>query len=1004
MRHLLRLVLYSILWGLTALAGRAQSPSPYCVTNLGGQSCRFTQIRILGTALNPYQSGYCRPLSASGQQYSVYPVTNGYTAALVPGATYQVRIGLNQRTSASLWLDANGNGVFEPSEWQLITNLSPATLGSPVTISWTVPPTARLGRTRLRVRAGAAAATDACTLFTNADTRDFTVTLVPAGSTSAAPYCDAPYQTGSTDYEYIDAVVLTGTALNNPTGVPLNSSSYYHYPATGSTTARVERGQQYTLYAYTSNTILEPRVGVWVDWNQNQQFEASEYQPVVTPPPTGTGYHTTTLLVPATAALGTTRMRVRARELANPLTGADACTTFIKGETEDYTITVAPAPAQLPPPYNPAPAWSAAQREGDSTTDGMNDVAVDSASGAIYALGYFQYSIRFGTLTATSGQGRDGVYLTKFNANGQPQWLRTTDLDGPSTYSLASPRALTVDAQGNVYVIGTLSGNARFGPGVSISNQGGGGVFLAKYNAAGTALWAQMVLYDSEVRGLSADAQGNIALAGRMISKYSPQGNVLWQRNMGSTEYDEAVDIAALPGGDFAVVVNYKFPFTLDGIHIEDQGMALLRLSPTGALRWARTATGQLTGKHLRYDRHTGDLIVAGSGSEGAVFDPTTGVTASSPSSFIARYRANGAFRWQRAVSGNVFAAASDNAGGAYLSGSYDGPGRFGGITVQAPLEGLFVAHYDSAGVARWVANGTSARLTYATGLGLLPNGTLVVGGTFNTQLTLSPLTLTGNATGYTDSFLARLRPACTIPVLTTPSAICAGDSLRLRAYGVPTGATLQWSGPNGFSSPLATPLLPAVGTAAAGTYTLVATAPGGCSSTSTAALTVVAPPAAPLITPTYQPTTTILTSSAATGNQWYYNGQPIVGATATTYVVTGSQLGSYTVTTTSAAGCTSAASAPLVVTGARQAQAEAATEIYPNPTPDGRVWIRRPAGTPAAHLAVHTVLGQLLTTRQLRASTGAAEAVELGQLPPGIYVLLLRNEQVVLTRRLVVK
>jgi hypothetical protein len=74
--------------------------------------------------------------------------------------------------------------------------------------------------------------------------------------------------------------------------------------------------------------------------------------------------------------------------------------------------------------------------------------------------------------------------------------------------------------------------------------------------------------------------------------------------------------------------------------------------------------------------------------------------------------------------------------------------------------------------------------------------------------------------------------------------------------------------------------------------------------------------PATPTITPG-GPTTfcaggsVVLTSSSASGNQWFKDGNPIVGATAQQYMATAS--GSYTVVVT--AGCPSAPSAPTVVT-----------------------------------------------------------------------------------------
>ncbi|HET7436081.1 MAG TPA: IPT/TIG domain-containing protein [Thermoanaerobaculia bacterium] len=101
----------------------------------------------------------------------------------------------------------------------------------------------------------------------------------------------------------------------------------------------------------------------------------------------------------------------------------------------------------------------------------------------------------------------------------------------------------------------------------------------------------------------------------------------------------------------------------------------------------------------------------------------------------------------------------------------------------------------------------------------------------------------------------------------------------------------------------------------ASGNYT-VTVAGGGCTSAPSAATTVSVTPAP--ATPTINGTlgfctgsNTTLTSSSASGNQWYFNGDPIGGATSQQYVAAAA--GSYTVIVT-ANGCTSAASPAAVV------------------------------------------------------------------------------------------
>ena len=54
-------------------------------------------------------------------------------------------------------------------------------------------------------------------------------------------------------------------------------------------------------------------------------------------------------MVPATALLGPTGLWIRSRLNGNPNGPGDACLIFGSGETEDYTVTIGPAPARAPP-------------------------------------------------------------------------------------------------------------------------------------------------------------------------------------------------------------------------------------------------------------------------------------------------------------------------------------------------------------------------------------------------------------------------------------------------------------------------------------------------------------------------------------------------------------------------------------------------------------------------------------------------------------------------------
>ncbi len=86
-------------------------------------------------------------------------------------------------------------------------------------------------------------------------------------------------------------------------------------------------------------TYAADQCGIWVDWNQDGDFaDANETVTVIGTP--GTGPYTANIDVPATANLGSSRLRVRIT-----FTGVvDPCGNTTYGETEDYIFNVLPAP------------------------------------------------------------------------------------------------------------------------------------------------------------------------------------------------------------------------------------------------------------------------------------------------------------------------------------------------------------------------------------------------------------------------------------------------------------------------------------------------------------------------------------------------------------------------------------------------------------------------------------------------------------------------------------
>ncbi len=175
--------------------------------------------------------------------------------------------------------------------------------------------------------------------------------LLSAQITSSAPYCDASFDDmqGFLVDDHINAVSF-GT-LNNVSNSQFAAPHYVFFNNLGA--VNFTRGNSYTLTVNFS-TAGGCGYGVWIDFNHNNTFEASE-KIAGTTGTTMLAVGTTTTItqsvsIPSTAILGTTRMRVRIVEDDTynmtttselPCNASTSATDVMDwGETEDYAITV----------------------------------------------------------------------------------------------------------------------------------------------------------------------------------------------------------------------------------------------------------------------------------------------------------------------------------------------------------------------------------------------------------------------------------------------------------------------------------------------------------------------------------------------------------------------------------------------------------------------------------------------------------------------------------------
>jgi len=181
-----------------------------------------------------------------------------------------------------------------------------------------------------------------------------------------APYCGP--LAFATDIEPITLVNFAG--INNATSETVNGTpDHEDYTAIA---GNVTAGSAYTiiLEGNTAGTYTN-RFMVFVDWNQDGDFaDADEAYTITQTIYNSTGVDaiqaTQSLQVPPTALVGTTRMRVK--KIFGTTDYTDPCLGTNYGQVEDYSLTVAPLPADLPDNANLQSPYTATINQGDSFT------------------------------------------------------------------------------------------------------------------------------------------------------------------------------------------------------------------------------------------------------------------------------------------------------------------------------------------------------------------------------------------------------------------------------------------------------------------------------------------------------------------------------------------------------------------------------------------------------------------------------------------------------------
>lgn len=576
------------------------------------------------------------------------------------------------------------------------------------------------------------------------------------------------------------------------------------------------------------------------------------------------------------------------------------------------------------------------------------------------------------------------------------------------------------DAAGMMYVSGEFIGTLDADPGAGVlpltALAGGRDMYIAKYDTAGTPLFAFSIggaVSTDQLNRMICDSVGNIYITGSIsdtvdfdpspgltllngtpgesmfLAKYNSNGQLQWAFMIDTSPLPQrGYSLAFAPNGDLLVALGFR------GVIDADPGAAtatfaavgagdllMARYTPAGTYvnAWPLGGPGGVIISETSIDCDgAGNILLAARFSGTLDADPGSGTTllsSQTPSSVLAgRYSPGGQLQWA-VLPGlshvGLQSAELDNQGNAYIL-TYD------------VINSSRLSKFDGSGSSVYIKNIVSTGGIIPRALHVKSNDAFLIGGGIKGSGTIDG-TFFGAGSGY-GTFLAQFG-ACLIPLISAQSGstdVCDSTNVLLDVTATGTGISYQWYR-NGLLLPgdtTAQLLLPKVDTADAGTYTCIVTGICGADTTAPIVLNVNAYPQV---------------SIQVNGNQlqalppglvqysWLNNNQP-TGITGPVY--NNPPAGFYAVIGINAAGCADT-SALFTLTALDETDAAAVT-VYPNPAKEKiqMVWPSASFHT----LEIRTATGKLVKQQALAPRQTFAE-IAVPELAPGLYLILFLQE-----------
>jgi len=352
------------------------------------------------------------------------------------------------------------------------------------------------------------------------------------------------------------------------------------------------------------------------------------------------------------------------------------------------------------------------------TTGQNTGYDVESAlNGETITVGSYTGAFSFGTIPMASQGGTEG-FVVKSDPNGNYLWAKALSSTGNDLISKVS-----LDALGNVYIVGEHESTATF-DGNTLTNNEGKNAFVAKLN---------------------------------------PDGNVVWQRSIGN-ELDAKFTSLNLDGnGNVYAYGDFNGTLNLDAsvlTSVDEKNLFLVKLSNVGVVAWAKSFGKKFDNSSDVWVNPIGESFLTGGFLGRLILGTDTLFSNGLSDVFVARLDVNGNFIWARSIGGsqtdNCFSIVGDSDNNVYFSAVYMGSLTLGGNSYESNGQwDVLTAKYSSNGVPLWSTSFGGSANDRANEVQLDASGNLLVTGWFQDTMQVGPSNLISK--GNFDVFVATI-------------------------------------------------------------------------------------------------------------------------------------------------------------------------------------------------------------------------------------------------------